>query len=389
MTIRARSRIKHQVRQQKRKDPAAVSLGRRGGRKGGKARAENMTAEERRESARRAVQARWARKKGISFDRPETTSRETSLADSENSAETPARYRTFLADCFDWMRDCEPSSVQAIVTDPPYGLLEFTPAEKAKLRTGRGGVWRIPPSFDGSARSPLPRFTILSPDDHKRLVSFFQTWAKLSIRVLAPGAHIFVATNPLLSDLLCGALRTAGLEKRGEVIRLVQTLRGGDRPKNAHDEFRDVTVMPRSCFEPWVVFRRPCEGRVQDNLRTYGTGGLRRLSDEQPFRDVIASSPTRPEEREIANHPALKPQAFMRQIVRAALPLGRGTVLDPFMGGGSTIAAAVALGYESVGIESDPEFFQIARSAIPRLAGLHVVGKPFQAPLSLPSAYSL
>jgi len=42
------------------KDPAAVELGRRGGKKGGKARAERMNAEERSESARRAAQARWA-----------------------------------------------------------------------------------------------------------------------------------------------------------------------------------------------------------------------------------------------------------------------------------------------------------------------------------------
>lgn len=41
------------------KDPAAVALGRRGGLKGGKARAEKMTAEERSEAARRAAKARW------------------------------------------------------------------------------------------------------------------------------------------------------------------------------------------------------------------------------------------------------------------------------------------------------------------------------------------
>lgn len=41
------------------KDPAAVALGRRGGLKGGKARAAKMTAEERSEAARKAAQARW------------------------------------------------------------------------------------------------------------------------------------------------------------------------------------------------------------------------------------------------------------------------------------------------------------------------------------------
>jgi hypothetical protein len=44
------------------KDPAAVALGRKGGLKGGKARAAKMTAEERRESAQRAARARWERK---------------------------------------------------------------------------------------------------------------------------------------------------------------------------------------------------------------------------------------------------------------------------------------------------------------------------------------
>jgi hypothetical protein len=43
------------------KDPAAVELGRKGGKKGGKARASRMTPEERSEAARRAATARWKR----------------------------------------------------------------------------------------------------------------------------------------------------------------------------------------------------------------------------------------------------------------------------------------------------------------------------------------
>jgi len=47
----------------KRKNPYAVALGRRGGKKGGPARAAAMTPEERSESARKAVLARWAKGK--------------------------------------------------------------------------------------------------------------------------------------------------------------------------------------------------------------------------------------------------------------------------------------------------------------------------------------
>jgi DNA modification methylase len=151
------------------------------------------------------------------------------------------------------------------------------------------------------------------------------------------------------------------------------TMRGGDRPKNAHNEFDGVSVMPRSQFEPWVVLRRPIEGRVQDNLRKYKTGGFRRPSKERPFGDVIPSRPTTKAERNLAPHPSLKPQDLMRKIVRAALPLGEGVVLDPFAGSGSTLAAANFLSYRSIGIESDPKYVKVAIKAIPKLGALKLV----------------
>lgn len=288
-----------------------------------------------------------------------------------------ASYEICFADSFEWMEGRTENSIHAIVTDPPYGLKEFSDAEKLKLRKGRGGVWRIPPSFDGFKRSPLPRFTILDATDHAALRDFFSRFAALALRVLVPGGHVFIATNPLLSHLVYMPMLAAGFEKRGEIIRLVQTLRGGDRPKNAHAEFDGVSVMPRSGWEPWGLFRKPCEGRVQDNLRKWGTGGLRRISDSEPFLDVIRSAPTRSDERRISAHPSLKPQAFMRQIVRAALPLGKGLVLDPFMGGGSTIAAAIAVGYKSIGIEKDRAYFRMSEKAIPALARVTCNGASF------------
>jgi len=125
----------------------------------------------------------------------------------------------------------QPDSIQAIVTDPPYGLKEYSEVEKQKLRAGRGGVWRIPPSFDGCKRSPVPRFTVLDQAELSAVRAFFARFAVAAMRLLVPGGHIFIATNPLLSHLVYMPLMEAGFEKRGEIIRLVQTLRGGDRPK--------------------------------------------------------------------------------------------------------------------------------------------------------------
>ena len=107
---------------------------------------------------------------------------------------------------------------------------------------------------------------------------------------------------------------------------------------------------------------------MQDNLRKWKTGGFRRPSKDRPFGDVIASAPTHKSERSLAPHPSLKPQAFLRTLVRGVLPLGEGVVLDPFAGSGSTLAAAEAVDYHSVGIEKDHRCFNLATAAIPKLA---------------------
>ncbi len=273
-----------------------------------------------------------------------------------------------LGNCLDWLREQPKRSIHAVVTDPPYGLFEYSEVQQAKLRSGNGGVWRIPPSFDGFRRSPLPRFTVLTASDLRVLEEFFFSWARLLVPVLVPGANVIVASNPLLSYVVSSALARAGLERRGEIVRLVMTMRGGDRPKAAHEEFEGVSVMPRSMWEPWLVFRNQLEGRAQDNLRRWKTGGFRRPSKDRPFGDVIHSATTPKRERAFAPHPSLKPQAFMRQVVRGVLPLGEGLVLDAFAGAGSTLAAAESIGYKSIGIEKDPKYFHMACRAIPKLA---------------------
>ncbi|MBI2804539.1 MAG: site-specific DNA-methyltransferase [Planctomycetes bacterium] len=278
------------------------------------------------------------------------------------------------ADCLEWLRRVPENSIHAVVTDPPYGVKEYDADQLEKRAAGRGGVWRIPPAFDGHTRSPLPRFTALDENERERVFRFFVDWGKLVQHALRPGGHVFIATNAFIAQLLYAALVEAGLEFRGQIIRLVQTLRGGDRPKNAEEEFPGVSSMPKGCYEPWGLFRKPLPAKitVSECLRRWQTGGLRRTADDKPFPDVIPSERTPRRERDIAEHPSLKPQSFLRRIVHAALPLGEGIVLDPFMGSGSTIAAAEALGQCAIGVEKHVEFYQLAKTAIPRLRSLEI-----------------
>lgn len=250
--------------------------------------------------------------------------------------------------------------------------MEFTRPEVAKLRAGRGGVWRLPPTIGGSQRDPLPRFTVLTDTQKLELRRFFHEWGKVLWPALVPGAHMCVAGHPILQHLVQGAMTEAGYEVRPALLRLYYSFRGGDRPKLAEQEFPEVCVTPKGSYEPWMLFRKPIEEKtVAQNLRKWKTGGLRRLSVDKPLPDSIPSGRTPDREEAISNHPCLKPQHFMRVLVRALLPLGQGLLLDPFMGSGSTIAAAEAIGYESVGVELDDEYYKLAECSIPRLAGLY------------------
>ena len=272
------------------------------------------------------------------------------------------------------------NSIHAVVTDPPYGVVEFETAQVEKMREGVGGVWRIPPELDGSERKPLPRFTVLTDEDKEKLRTFFRTFGEAVERVLRPGGHVFVASTQLLMHEVSKQLGTAGLERRDVLVRESKTLRGGDRPKGAHDhpEYDMVSSMPRVWWEPWLLYRKPFDGRLEDNLDEWQTGGLRRESADRPFVDLLENGKTPKGETEIVRnahpdedseaHPNLKPQYLMRELCHAALPLQEGTVLDPFMGSGSTVAAAHALGYDAVGIELDETFFGMAENAIPELA---------------------
>jgi tRNA G10 N-methylase Trm11 len=127
-----------------------------------------------------------------------------------NGAHRLGPYELYLGDALEWLDARPDNSAHAIVTDPPYGLKEYTESEKRKLRAGRGGVWRIPPSFDGCKRRPIPRFTVLDQADHRALKTFFLDFARRAI-VSAGGARIHsdqpAAFSPRLRALYGSGIR--------------------------------------------------------------------------------------------------------------------------------------------------------------------------------------
>ena len=100
-----------------------------------------------------------------------------------------------------------------------------------------------------------------------------------------------------------------------------------------------------------------CEG-LDEKFRA-GLAGADRKTDE-PLDDVSERFRTNPARN---NHPTVKPTALMRYLCRLITPAG-GTVLDPYMGSGSTGKAAILEGFDFVGIELDPDYFKIAQARV-------------------------
>lgn len=281
-------------------------------------------------------------------------------------------FKLHHADCFEWLRSTPANSFHGVLTDPPFGIVEFTPDEVAKLRKGKGGVWRIPPKIGGSERAPLPRFTTLSASEREHVRTYFRTFGEALFPTLVPGAHVLIAGTPMLQYLVQDGIADAGFEVRGAIMRLYRGFRGGDRPKLAEQEFPEVCVTPRGNYEPWMLFRKPISERtVAANLRKWGTGALRRLSKDTPLPDIIQSGRTPIIEEQIGDHPTLKPQHLLRILARALLPRGEGVVLDPFAGSGSGIAACEAVGYDSVGVELDEHHFAKLENNVAELSRLY------------------
>ncbi|MEG0025246.1 MAG: DNA methyltransferase [Akkermansia sp.] len=281
-------------------------------------------------------------------------------------------HQLLQGDCLDVITSFPDNYFHAVCTDPPFGIFEYTEKELLKLRKGSGGIWRIPPSFGGSARKPLPRFSILTNEQKLHIQNYFEIFAQALFSKLRPGAHILLASNPTLMCYIQMAFIQSGYENRATIMRVYNGFRGGDRPKGAETEFSNVCVSPRANYEPWLLFRKPITERtISANLRKWQTGGLRMCLDGSIFPDVIKSEKTPQNEKNIINHPSLKPQKFLRSLVYSLLPLGQGIILDPFAGSGSTLAACIYHKINSIGIELDDHYYQLAIKAIPQLASLY------------------
>jgi hypothetical protein len=146
----------------------------------------------------------------------------------------------------------------------------------------------------------------------------------------------------------------------------------------------------KPALEPITVARKPLIGTVAENVLQHGTGAINvdggRVGERWPANfihdgteettDLLGTSArffycakASKADRGENHHPTVKPTDLMRYLCRLVTPPS-GTVLDPFMGSGSTGKAAMMEGFAFVGIEREAEYIDIAKARIQSVVGL-------------------
>lgn len=302
----------------------------------------------------------------------------------------------YNGDCLDVLRDL--SSLDAVVTDPPYGL------------SFMGKRW----DYD---------------------VPSVEVWERV-LSAVRPGAHLLTFAGTRTQHRMAVRVEDAGWEIRDLIVWLYGTGFPKSLDVSAAISARfdadrgDWGTALKPAMEPVTLARRPLAGTVAANVLEHGTGALsidgtrvgerwpsNVLHDGDVFPDDVSrffycAKPTRAErdagleDLELRSpgdvtggraegsaglnnpragagrtsggrndHPTVKPVALMRYLVRLITPPG-GTVLDPFAGSGTTLIAAKREGFRAIGIERDEHYCEIAARRL-----RHVEQEPTQGGL--------
>jgi DNA modification methylase len=320
-------------------------------------------------------------------------------------------------DCLEVLRAMPDCSVDAVVTDPPYGL------------SFMGKKWDYDvPGVEVWAEC----FRVLKPGGHLLCFAGTRTQHRMAVRIEDAGfeirdmiAWVYGSGFPKSLDVSKAIDKAAGAER--EVVGNNPTFRKmQENASNYNLQRNEFITAPateaakqwqgwgtalKPALEPITVARKPLIGTVAENVLQHGTGAINvdgcRVGERWPANFIhdgseeatdllgasarffyCAKASKRDRDEGVAgleklaggmsgrrdgsmgsitmrknHHPTVKPTDLMRYLCRLVTPPD-GTVLDPFMGSGSTGKAAVLEGFRFIGIEREEEYCEIAKARI-------------------------
>jgi DNA modification methylase len=308
-------------------------------------------------------------------------------------------------DCIEEMQKMIDEGVQvdSVVTDPPYELGFMGKSWDSTGIAFQKETWEL-------------AYQLLKPGGHLLAFSSSRTYHRMAVAIEDSGFEIRDQIMWLYGTKSCGYQVSISKTRKEQGYRPNETNATTevvvDRGNTEHEGWGTAL---KPAHEPIVMARKPLsEKSIADNVLKHGTGGINidgcRIQTQNELGrfpanvmhdgletewaryfycpkvsraernvglddlpDVIhktvfkkiyrASAATREVNPIKNNHPTVKPQKLMKYLCRLVTPKD-GTVLDPFMGSGSTGMAAKDGGFDFIGIEREKEYFEIAESRI-------------------------
>ena len=338
---------------------------------------------------------------------------------------TDDRATLYLGDAVELLPLLPAASIDALVTDPPYGL------------SFNGQAWDDATGF----RESLPHMDTSAMSAPEVFETWCTAWAAGALHALKPGAHVAAFGGARTWHRMVRGIENAGLEIRDQIAWLhttgmpksmdlshaIDKHHGVQRPDRTvqGSDYDGVlgatrTVLSkgtpvtddaqqwegwgtalRPAFEPIIIARKPPAGNTIRNVLTHGVGGINidgaRFADDR-WPTNVAFDPSqadaldmltgtwqgeslsrkfpifrfdhKPSSRERPrafgiSHTTVKPLGLMRWLITLITPPG-GTVLEPFAGSGTTVEAAVSAGFRVSAVEKNATYVPLVKSRLDR-----------------------
>ena len=228
-----------------------------------------------------------------------------------------SNYQLMQGDCLNKLNEIQDSSVDLLLTDPPYNISQNNNFNTMKSANRQGvdfGNWDK--DFD------------------------LTSWITLATKKVREGGNIVVFNAWRNLGIISNALEKNDCVSK-DIIRMIKN---NPMPRN-----RDRRFVVDYEFAIWAVKKK-------------GKWTFNRI-DEKYERPEIRTSITPKSEQEFGKHPTQKSLIAMEWIIKR-LSNEQDIVLDPFMGSGSTGVAALNLNRQFIGIEIDKRYFDIAQKRL-------------------------
>ena len=317
----------------------------------------------------------------------------------------------YNADCLNILQKLIDDGVQvdSVVTDPPYHLQSIVDRfGKTSVDDDTYTSEKVRNGADGYSR--LIRTGFMGQEWDGGDIAFRKETWELALKLMKPGGHLLAFSASRNYHRMAVAIEDAGFEIRDQLMWLYGT--GFPKSLNLGDGWGTAL---KPAHEPIVMARKLIEGTNKNNKEKYGTGGINidgcRIEGDTNLKTRVRKAGSefgqnsgwndhknvdtiydpskgrfpanvihdglkedwaryfycpkvsKSERGEGNSHPTVKPIALMRYLCRLVTPKG-GTVIDPFMGSGSTGIACKEEGFEFIGIEREKEYFEIAEKRI-------------------------